>query len=423
MPRCDRAFTGKVNRKGKSGMAHLSLTTLAALTPPEWEVTIHDARVSPVDPACDADLVGITAFTAEIPSAYAMADAFRTQGKTVVMGGIHASALPEEALEHADCVVIGEAEETWPQALRDFEAGSLQQTYRASGYCAMEKMAIPRRDLLRREQYVTGFYTLQATRGCPFDCDYCAVTGVFGRKYRARPVAEVIEEIRSFPEQEFFFVDDNICGQPKYAKELFRALMPLGKTWGGQASITFARDEELLDLYCRSGGRYAFIGIETVAAEGLASVNKAWNRADEYGEAIRRIHRAGINILGSFIFGLDTDDVGVFDRTLAFIMEHNIDAAQFHILTPFPGTRLYEQFESEGRILIREWDRYHTGECVIQPKNMTPEELEQGYYRIYREMYSLPNILRRLFHRPSGFVTRAKMNFGYRNRALRMPQA
>jgi len=403
-------------------MAHLSLTTIAALTPDEWDITIHDNRVERIDPAAvEADLVGITAFTAEIPDGYAVADAFRAKGTPVVIGGIHASALPDEALQHADAVVAGEAEDIWASVLEDFKRGEMRGIYRAEVHCDLQQQPVPRRDLLERERYITGFWTLQATRGCPFDCDYCAVTGVFGRKFRMRPVEHVIEEIRGFQGRNFFFVDDNICGNPKYAKELFRRLMPLKKIWGGQTSITFANDAELLSLYAKSGGRYAFIGLESVSDESLAGLNKGWCKASEYKASFDKIHAAGINILGSFIFGLEGDDPGVFDRTFDFAMSAGVDAAQFYILTPFPGTRLYDQLEAEGRIIHRDWARYHAGECVIQPKQMSPEELERGYFRLYKRFYSYANILRRVFRRPRGIPFRALMNFGHRHRAMRMP--
>jgi radical SAM superfamily enzyme YgiQ (UPF0313 family) len=285
----------------------------------------------------------------------------------------------------------------------------------------MREMKIPRRNLLDRSMYVSCFQTVQATRGCPFDCDYCAVTGVFGRKFRTRPVTQVIDEIRAFESRDFFFVDDNICGNMGYAKELFRALTPLRKAWGAQTSITFARDDKLLELYAKSGGRYAFIGFESITEKGLSSINKTWNKSATYAEAIRKIHDAGINILASFIFGLDEDDVSSFKHTLDFIMEHRIDAAQFHILTPFPGTRLFETMERDERITERDWAKYHTGEVVFSPKKMTARELEENYNRIWRDMYSVKNILRRTFRSWRGIPYRLGMNIGHRNRAMRMP--
>ncbi|HPA44155.1 MAG TPA: radical SAM protein [bacterium] len=420
LPQNERGFWGKVTR-GKTGFVRLSLPTLAALTPNDWQVSILDSRAQPVDFDCKVDLVGITSFTAEIPSAYEIADGFRKRGIPVVLGGVHVSALPQEALHHADAVVIGEAELIWETLLRDLEAGKLQRIYRGENLCDMRDMKIPRRDLLDRDMYVACFNTVQATRGCPFDCDFCAVTGVFGRKFRTRPVAEVLEEIRAFDTRDFLFVDDNICGNPTYAKELFRALIPLKRTWGGQTSITLARDDELLDLYAKSGGRYAFIGFESLSEQNLANLNKKWNRAGGFGEAIRRIQKAGINILGSFIFGLDEDDLTVFQRTLDFVFEHRIDAVEYHVLTPFPGTRLFETLESQGRIIDRDWAKYHTAEVVFQPRNMSVGELQNHFYRTFRESYTLGKVLMRTFRSYRGIPSRLAMNWSYRKKAQRMP--
>ncbi len=421
LPRNERGYWGKVSKRGKTGFVRLSLPMIAALTPSNWEVEILDARITPVDFRKEVDLVGITAFTAEIPSAYEIADGFKKRGVKVVMGGIHVSFLPEEALEHATSVVIGEAEPVWGELLQDVEKGELKSIYRSNRFIEMAGMSIPRRDLLNRKMYVSCFNTIQATRGCPFHCEYCAVKEFFGQKYRTRPVTEVIDEIREFDTRDFFFVDDNITGQPRYAKELFRALIPLKGVWGGQTTINIAKDEELLDLYARSGGKYAFIGFETLSEENLQQINKSWNSPNGYKEAIKRIHKAGINILGSFIFGLDEDDPTVFKKTFDFIMENNIDAAQFHILTPFPGTHLYEAMEKAGRILDRDWAKYHTGEVVFRPKKITPDELQRGYWWAYRETYTIRNIMKRCLRSSRNLMFRVGMNVSYRRKALRMP--
>lgn len=421
LPRNDRGYWGKVSKKGKTGFVRLSLPTIAALTPSHWDVEILDARAQPVDYGRRADLVGITAFTAEIPSAYEIANGFRARGVKVVMGGIHVSALPEEALLHADSVVTGEAEAVWPELLRDYEHGELKPIYRADRLISMDNMAVPRRDLLNRQMYVSGFNTIQASRGCPYNCDYCAVTAFFGRKFRTRPLGEVVDEIRKFDTKDFFFVDDNITGQSGYAKDLFRALIPLKRIWGGQTTLNIAKDEELLSLYAKSGGKYAFIGFETLSKKNLRNMNKSWNSPDGYGEAIKKIHKAGINILGSFIFGLDDDDPAVFRTTCDFIMEHNIDAAQFHVLTPFPGTRLFDSMEKDGRILDRDWGKYHTGEVIFRPKNMSPDELQRGYWWAYHNTYSITNIIRRCVRSPRNIVSRIGMNISYRRKARRMP--
>jgi len=421
LPKNNRSYWGGVSKSGKAGFVRLNLPTIAALTPKDWDVEILDARVKPVDYDARVDLVGITGFTAEMPSAYSIADNFRKKSVKVVMGGVHVSAVPDEALKHADAIVIGEAELVWEKLLADFQRGELKQKYKADHLCDMKNMAIPRRELLDRSMY-SGFYTLQATRGCPFNCDYCAVTAFFGHEFRVRPVDEVIEEIKGFEKKEFFFMDDNIVGRPKYAKELFRKLIPLKVTWGSQASITMAKDPELLELYAKSGGKYAFIGFESLSQKNLENMHKGWNSAKDYKEAIRKIHGAGINIVGSFVFGLDEDDTSVFKTTFDFLMETNMAAAQFHILTPLPGTVTYGILEKEGRIIDRDWAKYHTGEVVFQPKGMTAEQLQNGYYWIFRNTYSIKNILKRNFRRNlKGLIYRVAANLSYRKKALKMP--
>src|SRR3989337_3734740 len=420
LPKNERSYWGQVSKSGKAGFVRLNLPTLAALTPKDWEVEILDARVTPVDYNARVDLVGITGFTAEMPRAYEIADNFRKNGVKVVMGGVHVSAMSDEALQHADTVVIGEAELIWDNLLEDFKKGKLKQRYKADNLCDMKNMVIPRRDLLNRKMY-SGFNTLQATRGCPFNCDFCDVTGFFGHEFRVRPIDEVIAEIKGFDTKEFFFMDDNIVGRPKYAKELFQRLIPLKIIWGSQASITMAKDPELLRLYAESGGKYAFIGFESLSQKNLEKLRKGWNSAENYKEAIKKIHDAGINIIGSFVFGLDEDDKTVFKNTFEFIMDTNMDVAQFHILTPLPGTVTYSVLEKEGRIIDRDWAKYHTGEVVFQPKGMTINELQNGYYWIFRNTYTIKNILKRSLRSPKGIAYRIAANLSYRKKALKMP--
>ncbi len=421
LPQGDRSYFGKVSKRGKAGFIRLSLPLLAAMTPEDWEVEILDSRAKDVDFDANADLVGLTGFTNEMPHAYSIADEFRRRGVKVVLGGVHASALPQEALKHADSVVIGEAENVWGTLLDDFDKGVMKPTYSSKELASLEGLPIARRDLLDRSMYVTGFNSLQATRGCPFDCSYCAVTTFFGTKFRTRPVEEVIEEIKGFDTKHFFFLDDNIAGHPGYAKELFRALIPLKRTWGSQAAITIARDPELLQLYAKSGGKYAFIGLETLSEKNLKNMSKSWNTPGGYKDSIKKIHDAGINIIGSFVFGLDEDDKSVFKNTFDFIMDTGMAAAQFHILTPFPGTRLYDELEREGRITDRDWAKYHTGEVVYAPKKLTKEELLDGFHWIYKETYRFKNILKRCLRQRTGLGFKIAANVSYRKKAMRMP--
>jgi radical SAM superfamily enzyme YgiQ (UPF0313 family) len=421
LPRNERGYWNKVSKSGKAGFVRLSLPVIAALTPSHWEVEILDSRAEKVDYGRKADLVGITAFTAEIPSAYEIADGFLARGVPVVLGGIHVTFMPDEALAHAAAVVVGEAENLWADVIADAEKGELKRVYKSDKPVTMENMPVPRRDLLNRKMYVSGFNTVNASRGCPNNCHYCAVTEFFGNKYKTRNVDDVISEIQGLDSTDIFFVDDNITGKPEYAKELFRRLIPLKRAWGGQTTINTAKDKELLDLYAKSGGKYAFIGFETLSKKNLKTMRKSWNTPENYKAAIKTIHGAGINILASFIFGMDDDTKDVFKETVDFIMESGLDAAQFHILTPFPGTRLYAEMDKAGRIVNKDWAKYHTGEVIFKPLGMTAEELQNGYYWAFRETYSIPNIVKRCLRIRKGLVYRIGMNIAYRKKAMRMP--
>ena len=410
---------GQISRSGKAGFARITLTTLAALVPPEHEVVIHDARLSAPDYEGEWDVVGFTGMTCEIPHVYAMADRFRAAGTRVAIGGYHASALPGEARRHADIVVVGEAETLWPQIIAECAAGGpRQKVYQSEDFTDMRRMVIPRRDLLDQNMYAV-LNTLQATRGCPFNCEYCAVTKFFGRSYRCRPVAEVVDEIKRCPERRWMFLDDNLVANPEYAKELFRELIPLGITWGAQTSIALARDQELLDLYAAAGGRYVFIGFESTSEDALASMRKRFNKPGQYCEDVRQLHRRGITVMGSFIFGLDEDDLGVFRRTVAFVDAARIDIPLYNILTPLPGTALHARMESEGRIHDHDWAHYDLCHSVIHPGKMTSTELQNGYYWAVRESYKLPHVLRRIIRSDPGWRSRMGASYTYRRKAFR----
>jgi radical SAM superfamily enzyme YgiQ (UPF0313 family) len=414
-------FIGQVSKSGKAGFARVTLTTIAALTPPQHQVVIHDARLGDPDYEGDWDLVGFTGMTCEIPHVYRMADEFRKRGKTVVIGGYHATALPDEAAGHADIVVLGEAEGLWPQILLELENGGAKQVfYQNAAMIDMKDMAIPRRALLNKNMYSV-LSTLQATRGCPYDCNYCAVTKFFGRSYRWRPVQEVVAEIANQPDKRWMFLDDNLVGNVAYAKELFRSLIPLGITWGAQASFTLTKDEELMDLYAAAGGRFVFIGFESISTEALRAVGKKINRPEDYMAGIRQLHRRGITIMGSFMFGLDGDDLGVFKRTVDFVNAAKIDVVLYHILTPLPGTRLYQEMDRQGRIHDHDWAHYDVCQSVIHPQGMTSDELQNGWYWAVRETYKLPNILRRILRPEKGWKNRLAASYAYRRKASRCP--
>lgn len=392
---------------------YLALTTLAALTPDGVTVRLIDENVEDLDWQALPDLVGISLMTPLAPRAYEIAAAYRQRGVPVVLGGIHATMMPEEAANHADAVVVGEAELLWPQVVADALDGKLQPLYRANGYPLLAHLPIPRRELLRRKAY---FFvnTVQTTRGCPFDCEFCSVTQFFGNTYRLRPIDEVEGEIQNLEGRFVFFVDDNIIGDGNYARELFQRLAPYRLKWASQASITIAKDGELLNLARRSGCMGLFIGFESLSQQTLQAMGKSFNRVNAYRDRIKRIHDHGIGIQGSFIFGNDGDTPAVFDDTVRFTTENRLDAALFSILTPFPGTRLYYKMCSEGRILSQDWSRYDMNHVVFQPRGMSPQQLQEGFDWAYRRLYSWSSITRRLFGIRRNLQLFGPQNIGFR---------
>ena len=401
--------------------AHLTLTTLAALTPPDIEVRITDENVEPIDFEEDVDLVGVTGMIMHAPRAYQIAKRFRQRGVPVVMGGPHASSLPLEAKEHVDAVVIGEAENVWEGLIKDFNNGCLKPFYKADAYCSMKGIPPPRLDLLRKDAYMT-INCAQTTRGCPHQCDFCHVTHFFGKTYRCRPVNEVIEEVKRLEGDFLVFIDDNIAGNRHYAKELFTQLKPLKKKWASQASMTLTRDPELLKLAAESGCVSLFIGVESLSSENLKEVNKSFNQAYQFEEAIKAVHDHDIMILAGFIFGLDHDDEGVFERTLRFCERNRIELPSFFLLTPLPGTALFQRMESAGRLLHKDWAQYNGATVVFKPRLMTEETLQRGFNWACKEGYSWSSIFKRVFHPQQRFFTRVLSNIAYRSIAQRAPE-
>ena len=400
------------NRK-KAACPPLGLAMVAALTPPDIEVSLTDENIETIDLQEETDLVGITALTVTAQRAYDIADAFRARGVKVVLGGIHPSLLPEEAGQHADAVVIGEAEGVWQGLIADFKANTLHNVYQQTERASMVNLPVPRRDLFAKGGY---FFrnTISTTRGCPYSCAFCTVTTFFGHTYRSRPVQEVIKEIETLEDRKsVIFVDDNIVGNPKYAKELFRALIPYKIKWVGQASVTIVKDDELLKLAAESGCIDLFVGFETLSPANLAAVNKKTNSVDDYESVIKKIHSYGIGIHGFFIFGLDEDDEGSFKRTVQFAQKMRLESAQFDLLTPYPGTETYKSLDKAGRIVTRDWSLYGHG-LMFQPKSMSEETLLNGRAWAWCEFYSLPSIWRRLGLAHHNLVTFWAVNLYYR---------
>ncbi len=401
--------------------ARLTLTALAALTPPDIEVKITDENVEPIDFEEDVDLVGVTGMVMHAPRAYQIAQKFRQRGIPVVMGGPHASSVPLEAKEYVDAVVIGEAENVWEGLIEDYKKGCLKPFYKKDNFCSMEKLPFPRLDLLRKDAYMT-INCVQTTRGCPHQCDFCHVTHFFGKTYRCRPVEEVIEEVKRLDGEFVVFIDDNIAGNRQYAKELFTRLKPLKKKWASQASMTLTRDPELLKLAAESGCVSLFIGVESLSSENLKEVNKAFNRVSQFEEAMKALHDHDIMILAGFIFGLDHDDEGVFERTLRFCERNRIELPTFFILTPLPGTALFQRMGAEGRLLHKDWGQYNGATVVFKPRLMTEETLQRGFNWACKEGYSWNSIFKRVFHPQQRFFTRVVSNIAYRSIAQRTPE-
>jgi len=382
-------------KRNKALVPPLGLAIVAALTPPEVEVSLTDENVTVIDFHKETDLVGITALTVTAQRAYEIADTFRARGVKVILGGIHPSVMAEEASEHADAVVIGEAEGIWSDLIEDFKANKLQRVYRQRERPSLLSLPIPRRDLFAKGAYYAR-HTVSTSRGCPYSCSFCSVTSFFGHTYRCRPVEEILKEIETFNERKLIaFVDDNIVGNPKFAKELFRALVPYKIKWVAQASVTIARDDELLKLAAASGCIDLLIGFESLSPANLAAVGKRINVVDEYENVIRKVHSHGIAIHGFFIFGLDEDDEDVFQRTVRFAQKMRLESAQFDLLTPYPGTALCESLDKAGRIVTKDWSQYGYN-LVFEPKLMSREILQKGHHWAWREFYSIPSIWRRV---------------------------
>jgi radical SAM superfamily enzyme YgiQ (UPF0313 family) len=381
-------------------LQRVNLPLLAALTPPGHTVTIVEEAFAPDDINQDVDLVGITVLTELALRAYRIADTYRRKGVKVVMGGIHPTVLPDEASEHADAVVVGEAEGVWARLVSDAASGQMQSIYRAGTMTDLEGLPKPRRDLLSGSKY-QGFTRIpvgvETSRGCPYDCEFCCIGQTLGQQYRVRPVQEVIAEIESIDSPYIFFCDDALGLNRKVAKELFTEMIPLRRRWLAQGTVTLAEDLELLGLMQRSGCLGLLIGFESVQKGTQNEVKKIKNLKVDFYEAMRRFHGEGFGILGSFVFGFDYENKDVFDQTLEFIMKSRMDVIQTRILTPYPGTRLYKRLLSEGRLLVRDWwlrgDPPDT--LFFQPKGMTADELISGYARLNRQAYSLSAMMKR----------------------------
>jgi radical SAM superfamily enzyme YgiQ (UPF0313 family) len=373
-----------------------SLLLLAALTPEKHTCELADENIEDFFYHDNPDLVAISVYIATANRAYAIASHYRAKGIPVVMGGIHATCRPDEVQQYADSVVIGEADTIWPRLLEDLENGRLQPVYRNTSSVSLDQSPILKRNLCA-SRYYASVNAMRTSRGCPYTCKFCYQSAFYPeRGVRHRTISHIIDEIKSMQSNHVLFLDDNLVGNKCFAKKLFVNLIPLGITWSGAATINIGQDTRLLQLAYESGCRSLFIGFESNSQANLRENTKFQNKAEFYDQMAENIHRQGIMINGSFIFGMDHDTPDVFEETVEWIVKHRIETATFHILTPYPGTRLFDELEQAGRIIDYNWDHYNTAHVVFQPKNMTPQELEGGYLWAYKTVYSWKNILRRV---------------------------
>ena len=391
----------------------LTMPLLASYTPAHVELHHTDELVEAIDLDRDADLVAITCNTPAANHVYRIADALRGRGKRVLLGGPHVSALPSEALRHADAIVVGEGEMVWPQVVRDFERGRWASIYHGRP-ADLRGMPAPRWDLIRGRRFGRGVTI--ASRGCVHRCGYCSIPFMYGRGQRRRPVEEIASELALMPGKVAVFWDDYLTANREYALTLFRAIAPYRKWWTTQTTIRFAFDDVLMEEAAASGCKAVFVGLETISQRSLDSQGKSFNQAAQYERAVANLHRHGIAIQAGTMFGLDGDDPGIFERTARYYREIGIDSATVGIVVPMPGTPFFTQMQSEGRLLTTDWDRYNGKvDAVFRPTQMSARDLEQAVSWFASEFYSIGAILDRLFLKSRvGLWWNVPRNLGYR---------
>jgi radical SAM superfamily enzyme YgiQ (UPF0313 family) len=406
-------------------LGFLNLPYIAAVTPRDVEVKIADEACEVIDFDEKVDLVGLTAQTPVAPRAYQIASEFKKRGVPVVMGGVHASMLPEEAIQYVDSVVIGEGEVSWPHLIEDFKRGQLKPFYRSTKMADIKSLPLPRRDLLNGAHYFP-LKLLETSRGCPHKCDFCSVSKFFGSRYRNRPLDEIDRELRSLfnkgsvmnpmgkrflsliskdlpyflKRRLLYIIDSNVASNRRFARELFTLLKEYDLLWWGHAPVSVGYDDELLKLFSESGCIALNLGFESLSSKNLMAMKKAFNKPRRFEEAVARIHDHGIGIMGTFIVGLDDDDETVFDEIIDFVIHNKLDWALTFIMAPCPGTDSFLRLEQEGRILTRDWEKYDSLNVVYQPSLISSEELERGQRRTWKAVFSLPSIYRRIIKGP-----------------------
>lgn len=379
----------------------LGLATLAACLNPDDEVVLQDEHVERIDLTDEPDLVIIQVYITNARRAYRYADHYRAKGAHVCLGGVHVTSLPEEAAAHADTIFTGPGEDTFPAFLRDFGDGRPAPRYDAPLVRSLNGLPPMRRDLIKRQLYLVP-NSLIVSRGCPHHCDFCYKDAFFGAGtgFYVRQVDSVLREIESLPGKHLYFLDDHLFGHPRFAAMLFDAMAGMGRVFQGASTVSALLTPGLLEKAAAAGLRSIFVGFENLDPNNIRDHGKVQNLGRDYAGAIRRAQAHGVMVNGSFVFGMDEDGPDVFDRTTDWAVAHGIETASFHIMTPYPGTRLYQRLKSLGRILHDDWDRYDTRHTVFRPSRLKPDELEAGYWRAYEQFYAWSSILEGARHKP-----------------------
>lgn len=406
----------------------LTLSLIAGMTPPEHEVDIcEEVYGDELNYDGNYDVVGITIMTQTCYRGYEIANEFKKRNVTVVFGGIHATCIPEEAIQYGDAVVIGEAEGgLWEQVLIDVKQKTLKPYYKHKVLPDLQQISLPRRDLIRCKSGKFAVAPIETTRGCPYNCDFCTVSRFFGTKQRHKSMKHIIDEAESCPQNYLFFLDDNITGSKEFAKELFKNLIPLKKRWVGQASINVSKDKEMMKLADKSGCKALLIGFESMTDSGLNRYRKSLKSIQENVDAIKRLQDNNILTMASLIFGLDNDTEEVFDAANEFLVRSKTAFFQSCIVTPYPGTPVFERLKSEGRILTDDWSKYDATKVVIKPTNFTPEFLLESANKLQEEIYSTSSIWKRAWPNMKCGLDSAvfyyTLNKGYQKRNIHKKQ-
>ena len=365
----------------------LGLATLASYLDENDEITIQDEHVEILDINDEPDLVVIQVYITSAYRAYQIADHYRVKGAYVCLGGLHVTSLPEEAAVHGDTIFTGPGEDIWPRFLKDYRARSPRKRY-DSTVRTLTDLPFPRRDLIKRNLYLVP-NSIVVSRGCPYVCDFCYKEAFFegGKSFYTLTTERALAEIESLPGKHLYFLDDHLFGNPRFAESLFEGMIGMGRLWQAAGTVQSVLKPGLLEKAAASGLRSLFVGFETLNPRNLEGQHKYQNLNRDYAAAIRRLHDLGVMVNASFVFGMDDDDESVFDRTVDWAIEHGIETATFHILTPYPKTALYQRMKAEARITTSNWDLYDTRHAVFHHKRLPPETLETGYWRAYRDFY------------------------------------